>query len=133
MKEKMKMKMKEIRFPCTACGLCCRSVGTAVDAARHLLTNLSPPMEQEYPIEVAEVREVAAFPYSFDKDGACEKLGADNRCTVYDARPDICNIEKTHALFYAHIPIRKHYKNTAQICNLAITKAGLDKKFLING
>ena len=33
------------------------------------------------------------FPYKANKDGSCEKL-VDNRCSIYETRPDICNVEK---------------------------------------
>ena len=33
------------------------------------------------------------FPYKAKKDGSCEKL-IDNRCSIYENRPDICNVEK---------------------------------------
>jgi hypothetical protein len=34
------------------------------------------------------------FPYKARADGVCEKLGEDNRCTVYDNRPLLCNIDR---------------------------------------
>ena len=37
------------------------------------------------------------FPYKAKKDGSCEKL-IDNRCSIYEDRPDICNVEKVRRI-----------------------------------
>ena len=37
------------------------------------------------------LEEMLAFPYNYDKNGVCEKL-VDNQCSVYDNRPDVCNV-----------------------------------------
>ena len=37
------------------------------------------------------------FPYKANKDGSCEKL-VDNRCSIYETRPDICNVEKVRRI-----------------------------------
>jgi Fe-S-cluster containining protein len=62
-----------MKFPCTSCGACCRKIG-----------KLAPKLKGT-PFE---------FPHKWDESGACEMLGADNRCKVYDDRPLICNIQR---------------------------------------
>lgn len=107
------------------------TVGAAVDAAKKLLADITPVMAQEYPVEVAEIKEVAVFPFRYDEKGRCENLGEDNRCQVYDSRPDVCSVEKMHALYSSHIPLLKYYRDTAKICNRRIAEAGLDDKFRV--
>lgn len=64
-------------FPCTSCGACCRRISTAV---KNFYTD--DPKNPLY------------FPYSWDKNGVCENLTADNKCSVYKKRPLLCNVEK---------------------------------------
>lgn len=35
------------------------------------------------------------FPHEMNTDGSCEKL-VGNRCSVYEDRPTLCNIEASH-------------------------------------
>jgi Fe-S-cluster containining protein len=66
-------------FECTQCGLCCK--------------NLKRTLSQEPPMKwMAEI--IKAFPYETKEDGSCEKL-VGNKCSVYEDRPMLCNIEKT--------------------------------------
>jgi len=110
-------------FPCTSCALCCRSVGKWISTARGLV---------EKGNEEALVKEVAEFPYAINEDGSCSKLGQDNRCTVYDHRPDICSIEKTWEKHHKkQLPLAEYYERAAGSCNKMIKEAGLDEKFLV--
>lgn len=70
-------------FECSICGECCKHMEDA-------LKNLP---EAAYLIGI----ENAKFPFTH-KNGICEKLSIDNRCTVYDKRPFICNAEKMATL-----------------------------------
>ncbi len=65
-------------FNCTGCGLCCKEIGNIIKS--------KPPFPW---MEAAH----NAFPYKAKADGSCEKL-KDNKCTVYDDRPLLCNIER---------------------------------------
>jgi Fe-S-cluster containining protein len=67
------------KFECTSCGLCCKQVGA-------ILTSPVPFMWMK--------QAVKDFPYKPREDGSCEKLGKDNRCSVYADRPLLCNIER---------------------------------------
>jgi Fe-S-cluster containining protein len=31
--------------------------------------------------------------------GVCSKLGADNRCTIYDTRPNICRVDHVYRTY----------------------------------
>ena len=65
-----------MEFECTACGLCCKKIG--------LIMQRPAPYEWMQPAK-------DAFPYKANPDGSCEKL-IDNRCSVYDDRPLMCDI-----------------------------------------
>jgi uncharacterized protein len=59
-------------FPCTGCGACCRSVRFSP-----LTTDLDRG------------------------DGVCRHLNdIQNSCTIYENRPDICNIQRTYEQQY---------------------------------
>lgn len=68
--------------PCNHCGMCCRNIGLAVTLARQV--------EDKAPV----VQELSEFPHKWDDDGVCEHH-KDNRCAIYDHRPDVCNIART--------------------------------------
>ncbi|MFK3772128.1 YkgJ family cysteine cluster protein [Pseudomonas sp. NPDC089406] len=60
-------------FPCSQCGLCCRSVHLA---------------EQTQ--------------YLDRGDGACRHYNdADKRCLIYETRPDICRVDRQYRMHYA--------------------------------
>lgn len=61
-------------FPCTSCGACCKSV---------LLSELTAALDRG--------------------DGTCRYFDdALSICTIYDDRPDICNIQLTYEQYYKH-------------------------------
>ncbi len=66
-------------FPCTECGLCCKNL-------RNALTWDAPDWLKPA---------IAAFPYKIREDGSCEKM-VGNRCSVYEDRPLMCDIERLH-------------------------------------
>jgi Fe-S-cluster containining protein len=66
-----------VEFECTRCGLCCKKIG--------LMLTLPPATSY-----LAKAK--AEFPYQAKKNGSCEKLDEDNKCTVYDHRPLLCDI-----------------------------------------
>ncbi len=78
-------------FFCSKCGICCQSVGIIVEKAKQNGSN--DPIMQE----------VAEFPHEYDQSGRCSKLSLDNECTVYQSRPDMCNVEIFHKKHFSHI------------------------------
>lgn len=67
-------------FPCISCGLCCSNIGSDVQQAKESVST--------HPINIM----LKEFPHAFDENGRCEMLGEDNKCSVYEDRPTICNI-----------------------------------------
>jgi Fe-S-cluster containining protein len=53
-----------VKFPCTACGLCCR---------------IGPRLVEGWPLR---------------EDGACAHLNDDNTCAIYDTRPEVCRVHE---------------------------------------
>ena len=102
-------------FPCTNCGLCCKNVKMVLDG-RHLVSN--PVIRKA----------LDDFPYNTDERGACEML-TDNGCSVYETRPDICNIDTMARL--QGIPTDKYYLISAKSCNMIMSINGLDSQSFV--
>lgn len=68
-------------FGCTACGECCKHIDKSFPITVNLLKSRGVD------------ESLLEFPYSYDKTGRCEKLGDDNKCTVYETRPNLCRID----------------------------------------
>lgn len=69
------------------------------------------------------------FPHSFDESGRCEMLGEDNKCSVYDSRPLICNI----SAIATKLKINKEefFKHNAMSCNELLEKSGREERIVI--
>jgi Fe-S-cluster containining protein len=102
------------KFPCTSCGLCCQRIYNLKEFSEALSIQKSMPD--------------LIFPYS-NESGICEKY-IDNKCSVYEDRPIICNISKMQEIL--EIEAKEFYKMNASICNLFIREEGLDESFIIN-
>jgi Fe-S-cluster containining protein len=102
-------------FPCVNCGLCCKNVGAVINA-KHLAKN---PLVK---------KALDEFPYNTDESGACEMLTASG-CSVYETRPDICNIDTMARL--QGIPLNEYYLASAQSCNIMMAMDGLDESSFI--
>lgn len=90
-------------FPCTGCGQCCRRISGLVGKP--------------------------SFPYKAKDDGSCEMLTADNKCSIYDTRPEVCRVDKM--IEKAGMDKERAYKMTAELCNLWIDEAGLPESFKV--
>lgn len=101
-------------FPCSGCGACCRNVGKVVN---------SPQMKALMPCDSLY------FPYKVLSDGSCEKL-IDNRCSVYEDRPLICNIEALGKRM-AYTPAAWRVLNI-RACNTLIDEFNIDPKYKID-
>lgn len=88
------------------CGLCCRTIGGVVAEAR-----AAAATGDAHPVTL----EVAAFPYSFTEEGACENLLPDNSCAVYDTRPDICSIQRTWEKHHRHTIDLETYQHIGEM------------------
>jgi len=108
-------------FPCTGCSLCCKNLGYIHASAL------------EYP-RGSMVRVAAeTFPFTWDSSGCCTKL-IDNRCSVYEGRPLLCNVKALSTLWAEELQcdVNDIYALTAESCNQLIDSAGLDSEFKIN-
>jgi len=114
-----------VKFECSGCSLCCTKVGRAVKDARSWI------MHNKKSKPDARTLAVAKFPYKFVDGNKCEKL-IDGKCSVYDERPDVCNVEKSFELFAGTRTKEQYFKENAVLCNKWIRKAGLDEKFIVN-
>jgi Fe-S-cluster containining protein len=77
------------------------------------------------------------------KDGSCIYLNKDNTCSIYNKRPDICNLDKLykhlklqgaklHGVFSPKMSKKEWYIKNAEACNKFIEEDGLDKKYKID-
>ncbi|MBO5265572.1 MAG: YkgJ family cysteine cluster protein [Ruminococcus sp.] len=77
-----------MKFECKKCGKCCRSISR---------TGLLKEFENE--------------------NGECIHLTDDNRCDIYDNRPDICNVEKMYELhFHKFMTFEEYMKHNKDMC-----------------
>ena len=97
-----------MKFPCIACGLCCRRVGPIAERLKGTALE---------------------FPYTYDESGRCEMLGEDNRCKVYDSRPLICNVERVAEL--SGKDKAAFYEENIRACNQMMDEAGLPAELRI--
>jgi uncharacterized protein len=90
-----------ISFPCTSCGACCRTI-------KHI-----------------------EFLKEYDRgDGCCKYLSDENRCTIYDDRPLLCNIERAYEhIFAANMTLKEYYLLNARSCNELQEIHNIDKSF----
>ena len=79
-------------FQCDKCGICCK-----------MLTGIP---------------QLAAFDRG---DGVCIHL-KDNLCSIYESRPDICNVEKMYAFFKDQMTEDEYVQLMTQSC-LALKKS----------
>lgn len=81
--------MKE--FPCDACGACCKHIGITLRAQAKL--------------EGSFAKAIAEFPYKLVGD-MCEKFDvATNKCTVYETRPLLCNVNALRDAIVPNMPV----------------------------
>jgi Fe-S-cluster containining protein len=99
-------------FPCTGCGCCCRRINQAV---RHFNIN-----DKKHPLY---------FPYGWDEDGVCDNLTEDNKCTIYEERPLICNIEKFGK--YMELNPKEFFAQNIRACNYMMDLDNIPLQFRI--
>lgn len=107
--------MDNIKFPCTACGSCCKRIKIVVE-------NLDGVANNE--------ENLLYFPYKWDETGKCEMLGDDNKCKVYDKRPLLCNVEAVALLL--KLDRKDFYKTNAEVCNRLMDEDNIPAELRIN-
>ena len=108
--------MSNFDFPCTQCGSCCSHVREAIKNAQ----NSNHPVWNEA---------ANTFPYSYDSNGKCEKL-IDGKCSVYNERPLLCNINKLGNLL--ELDTKMWYYMVAKSCNQLIEQDNLSQEYKID-
>ncbi len=82
-------------FQCIQCGLCCRKID--------------------------KVPELNDF---HNGNGICKYLN-NNKCSIYETRPDICNVEIMYQKeYYKYMSKKEFYEENYKVCQLLI-KGGL--------
>lgn len=87
-----------MKFPCIACGLCCRMSG--------------------------KVRQLADL---IDASGRCRYFDETTHlCRIYDHRPTVCNVDQMYDLYFHNDMTRKEfYLKNLEACCLLNQAAGL--------
>lgn len=71
------------------------------------------------------IKQLAEFPHAYDQTtGACSKLGPDNKCTIYEDRPDICNRQKMYKFF--RLSIKQYQDISLRACQELQIASGLE-------
>ena len=61
--------------------------------------------------------EISEFPHEINPDGSCSKL-RDTICSIYDTRPDVCNIEAMYIKYWCKLmTIDEWYKMSHRSCS----------------
>ena len=66
-----------------------------------------------------------------NEDGSCIYLNKDNTCSIYNQRPEVCNIDKMRKK-QTILSKKEYYKLSAKVCNQFIEEDGLDDKYKID-
>ena len=64
-------------------------------------------------------------------DGACGHLSVDNKCKIYDKRPDICRVDKMYKIRNTTKSRKEYYIENTKMCHKLIDKLKLDKSYKI--
>ena len=99
-----------MKFACSSCGACCKRIGAVKEKFKEL-----------------------NFPYQVNEEGVCEMLGEDNKCKVYESRPDVCRTDKVYENFFEEQMTKlEYYKENAKGCNEFMQEDGMDKMFFVD-
>lgn len=99
-------------FPCSSCGCCCKRVNKLYEL--HEVLGVSNPQSAFY------------FPYKWNESGMCENY-LDNKCSIYETRPNICNVDKTAKLL--KLKKKEFYQLNIEACNQMMEEDDIDLKF----
>lgn len=110
--------MNQPKFPCTACGACCRRINIGI-------SNWEPYSR--------DPESLFYFPYKWDENGVCENLAEDNRCRIYENRPFVCNTEKMVEVYIAskYMTREEYFEMCASLCNSFMEQDGISDQYKI--
>lgn len=68
------------------------------------------------------------------EDGACIHLTQDNKCSIYETRPEICRVDKMYERYKDTLKIDKksYFKFANECCNAMMKGAGISEEYYIN-
>tara|TARA_R100000234_G_scaffold52390_1_gene31455 strand:- start:211 stop:471 length:261 start_codon:yes stop_codon:yes gene_type:complete len=67
------------------------------------------------------------------KDGLrCIYLSEDNKCSIYDNRPDICRTENVYEHFKHKLTKKEYYIQSTKMCHKLIDKHKLNSSYKIS-
>jgi|TARA_R110000824_G_scaffold9137_2_gene41142 Fe-S-cluster containining protein len=92
-----------MKFLCSQCGLCCKLAGFLKSTKDVLPIN---------------------------KDGSCSNL-IDNKCSIYEDRPDICRVEKMISN-KDNLSRKDYYIKSTKVCHTLIDTFGLEDSYKID-
>jgi Fe-S-cluster containining protein len=99
-----------MEFNCSGCGACCKRIGLQKDKFKEL-----------------------NFPYAVNEKGWCEMLDENNKCKVYDNRPEICRMDKTYDNYFSKLMTRaEYYTVNTKLCNQFMKEDGADSVLLLD-
>jgi len=72
-------------------------------------------------------------------DGACTYLTEDNLCSIYETRPELCNMQKMWQKRNQELDLesrginkKEYFKINSGVCNDMMKEECIDKKYLID-
>ena len=112
-----------MEFNCNGCGACCKLAGLAVEYVRSKDSSTLTKKELE----------LYNFPYNYDTTGRCEMLSEDNKCMVYETRPDICSVIKTYNNHHLEEYSMEEYFSMGEESCISLVKMIEDRENEIKG
>ncbi len=93
-------------FECKMCGICCRNIRRYKDEIYPIFKRLLGETIPNFDIE--------------DDNGVCVHLTEDNKCSIYEERPILCNTGKMFELLSMELGVTKDelYKAQALSCEI---------------
>jgi Fe-S-cluster containining protein len=61
---------------------------------------------------------IGSFPYAVDENGQCEKLTEDNKCSVYDKRPELCRVDVGYRHFKETMTKKQYIQASIATCKM---------------
>lgn len=96
------------QFHCSMCGMCCRNVKRYKEEVYPALKSILGDSTPRFDI--------------IDKNGVCVHLTEDNKCSIYERRPFICNTNKMFRLLSKALGIPIEDLFMAQSLSCAINR-----------
>ena len=95
-------------FECKMCGMCCRNVKRYKEEIYPIFKRLLGETVPNFDIE--------------DDNGVCVHLTEDNKCSIYEQRPILCNTEKMFELLSSALGVSKYKLYKAQILSCELNQ-----------